>query len=259
MASMGQRVTTGAPASGTAGTAAATTVEERASVSLRLLGGFELRVGDETMAVPSTTRRVIAFLALRDRPVNRSYVAGNLWLDKNEQRANANLRSALWRLPHADGPIVLTKGSDVWLNDAVHVDTRRVAALARRAPTDDDFEVEVPSGALLPDWTDDWLVLERERLRQLQLNALEVRSDRLTDRGEFAPAVDAAWAAITIEPLRESAHRCLVRAHLAGGNAVEALRHYRFFTGYLAEEVGLAPSPAMHALVAGLLADAGRF
>lgn len=228
--------------------------DDRASVSLRLLGGFELRVDGDAVAVPATTRRVIAFLALRDRPVNRGYVAGNLWLDKNEQRANANLRSALWRLPHTERAIVMTSGSDVWLNDAVAVDTRVVAALALRPRPDDDVAVEVPSQALLPDWPDDWLVIERERLRQLQLNALEVRSDRFMARGDFTRAMDTAWAAVTIEPLRESAHRCLVRAHLADGNAVEALRHYRFFAAYLADEVGLVPSSAMQGLVADLLA-----
>jgi DNA-binding SARP family transcriptional activator len=225
---------------------------------LRLLGGFELRIDDKAVAVPISTRRVVAFLALRDRPVNRGYVAGNLWLDKNDQRANANLRSALWRLPRTDGDIVLTKGSDVWLSDSVAVDIRQMTALARQGPTEDDVEVDVPSGALLPDWTDDWLVLERERLRQLQLSALEGRSDRLVGRGKIALAVDTAWSAIAIEPLRESSHRCLVRAHLAGGNAVEALRHYRFFANHLANEIGLTPSPAMEVLVAALLTDATR-
>jgi DNA-binding SARP family transcriptional activator len=220
-------------------------------VSLSLLGGFELRIDDAPVTVPVSTRRLVAFLALRDRPVNRGFVAGNLWLDKNEQRANANLRSALWRLPRTNGDIVQTKGSDVWLSDAVRVDTRQVTALSRAA--DEDIDIDVPSGALLPDWTDDWLVLERERLRQLQLNALEVRSDRLIGHGEYALAIDTAWLAITIEPLRESAHRSMVRAHLARGNAVEALRHYRFFANHLADEIGLTPSPAMGSLVAHLL------
>ncbi|MDQ1436887.1 MAG: hypothetical protein QOK43_516 [Acidimicrobiaceae bacterium] len=231
-------------------------VEDRPEVELHLLGGFELRVGDVAVSVPMSTRKLVAFLALRERPVNRGFVAGNLWLDKSEHRAAANLRSALWRLPHTGGEVVVTHGSDMALSDGVHVDTRLIAALSRQ-PADSDVDVSVPSGALLPDWTDDWLVLDRERLRQLQLNALEVRSDRLIGRGSLGPAIDSAWAAISIEPLRESAHRCLVRAHLAAGNAVEALRHYRFFAGYLADEVGLAPSPAMDVLVAALLAHTG--
>ena len=48
-------------------------------------------------------------------------------------------------------------------------------------------------GEILPDWYDDWLLLERERIRQLRLHALEaIRCTRLTAAGRFGEAIEAA-------------------------------------------------------------------
>jgi DNA-binding SARP family transcriptional activator len=219
---------------------------------LELLGGFAFRTIDGPVTIPSSARRVLAFLALRDRPVARGQVAGNLWLDKDEARAQGNLRSALWRLPGGKDEVVVAKGADLVLSAAVAVDTREVGELARSQSPATACEVIVPSGTLLPDWTDEWLVLERERLRQLQMGALEQLSDRLAQAGAVARAIDVAWSAVTMEPLRESAHRCLVRAHLAAGNGAEAVRQYRLYRDLLESELGIACSPAMEALIAPL-------
>ena len=73
-------------------------------------------------------------------------------------------------------------------------------------------------GDLLPDWYDDWLEIERERLRQLRVHALEHLGEHALRRGRFGAAIDRALAAIAADPLRESAHRLLIRAYIAEGN-----------------------------------------
>ena len=82
---------------------------------------------------------------------------------------------------------------------------------------------------LLPGWYDDWVVLERERLRQLQLHALDRLAAALLAAEEPGRALDAALVAVQADPLRESAHRIVVRIHLREGNALEALRAYERF------------------------------
>lgn len=59
----------------------------------------------------------------------------------------------------------------------------------------------------MPDWCDDWLVVERERLRELRIRALERVCEQLTAIGSFGQAIEAGMAAVRAEPLRESAHR----------------------------------------------------
>ena len=66
-----------------------------APLQLGLLRGFELRQDGDVVQLPLSAQRVVAFLALHERPLQRLYVAGSLWLDTTEARANASLRTAL--------------------------------------------------------------------------------------------------------------------------------------------------------------------
>ncbi len=229
-----------------------------AGVHLRLLDGFELRCNGEPVALPPSAQRVMAFMALHDRALQRLHVAAMLWLDASEDRASANLRSALWRLHKGGHELVEATNRHLRLASAVRVDYRETTALAQRlvsAPGDVTLDTENNAslgGDLLPDWYDDWVLLERERFRQLRLHALEALCDRLLAAGRFGEALEAGLAAVIAEPLRESAHRALIRLHLAEGNQVEAVRQYRFFRDLLRDELGLEPSPQMGELVVGL-------
>ena len=64
---------------------------------------------------------------------------------------------------------------------------------------------------LLPDWYDDWVVIENEAWRQLRLHALEVLETRLAESGRMGEAIHAAVAVVNMEPLRESAQATLIR------------------------------------------------
>jgi DNA-binding SARP family transcriptional activator len=105
---------------------------------------------------------------------------------------------------------------------------------------------------VLPDWRDDWLLVERERFRQLRMHALEALSVRLAHAGRLAQAIDASLAVVCHEPLRESAQRALIGAHILEGNLQEAVRQYRTFRDLLSSELGIGPSPLMVELVRSL-------
>ncbi|WIM19641.1 bacterial transcriptional activator domain-containing protein [Microbacterium sp. zg-B185] len=102
---------------------------------------------------------------------------------------------------------------------------------------------------LLPGWYDDWIIFERERLRQRLLHAFEALSRLLVQSRRYADAIDAALEAVRVEPLRESAHRTLLEAHLAEGNLVEARRIHLGYSRLLRRELGVDPDPALAALV----------
>ena len=67
--------------------------ETRGGTSLSLLNAFELRCDGEVVGLPISAQRLLAFLALHERPLLRPYVAGTLWLEANDERAGASLRS----------------------------------------------------------------------------------------------------------------------------------------------------------------------
>jgi DNA-binding SARP family transcriptional activator len=225
------------------------------SARLAILGGFELTYGNGPVLLPMTGQRLLAFLALQDRPVMRMYVAGSLWPDTTEDRASANLRSALWRVSRPVPALVDTSNAHLALSHHVEVDFRHSMAFANRLlgrtpSSGEDVADPAPLAKdILPDWSEDWLVMEREHFRQLRLHALESLCERLTALGRLSEAVEAGIAAVAAEPLRESAHRALIKAHLAEGNVKEAMLQYRTFRQMLDEELGLEPSESMQALV----------
>jgi DNA-binding SARP family transcriptional activator len=218
---------------------------------LSLLDGFALRQDGRDVDVPASARRVLAFLGLH-RSIPRVALAGQLWPDAPEQRALGNLRTALWRVP--DSGLLIVDAHAVQLHPRVVVDVDVLAecAAALRSGIEPPAAWAVLAqgeGELLPGWYDDWALLERERIRQLRLHALEDLGLLLCRTGRYGEAVQSALALLRAEPLRESSHRLLIRVHLAEGNPSEALRHHADYTALLARELGIVPSPRMSALV----------
>jgi DNA-binding SARP family transcriptional activator len=226
---------------------------------LSLLDGFELRDGRRPVPVPVSAQRVLAFVALQAQPVLRRYVASRLWTDSNEEQATSSLRSSLWRLRHVGCDVIDVDGARFRLAPYVLVDVREASAWCR-AVLDDDASADiggarprVPLGELLPDWYDDWVLFEREQLRELRASALEAACERLIRRRAVVEAKEVAQEIVKLEPLRESAHRQLIRIHLADGNQSEAVRAYALFSRFLEAELGLRPSPKMEQLMASLV------
>lgn len=225
-------------------------------VRLGLLGGFRLSIESEVMPLPLNSQRLVSFLALQARPMMRRFVGGSLWGDSTDERAGGSLRSALSRLRHPRYSLVLVTTDHIGLSPLVAVDLREGEALAHRvldptADLDDIAQVneEVLSADLLPDWTEDWVLMEREAYHQLRLRALEALCRRLCAKGRVGQAVQAGLAAVAGEPLRESARRALIQAYVAEGNVSAALREYDAFCDLLRVELRRDPSDEMRALV----------
>jgi DNA-binding SARP family transcriptional activator len=217
---------------------------------IQLLGGFELHGPDGVVEVTLGVQRLLAFIALHGGSVPRARAARELWPEVPGDRAAANLRSALWRARRI-GPLVQPGVSVLRLGPGVRVD---VAELSQRPEDRADHDL-AGSGArgfnleLLPDWTEDWVTFERERLRQVELQLLDDTVEDYVSRGRVGDALDAALRAIRLEPLRESSHQALIRIFLGSGNRSAALSHYQGFVALLRDELDLGPDPATTALV----------
>jgi DNA-binding SARP family transcriptional activator len=223
---------------------------------LRLLGGFELVLHGLAGRPPLHVQKLLGFLALQRRPLQRAYVAGHLWFDLSQEQANGCLRSTLWRMSRFPRPLVEVTATHLALDPSVSVDVRELEACVQRAlhggapPARADVERLTRAGELMPDWYDDWILQERDRLRQVRLLALESAGEALLDAARYSEGAIAALAAVDADPLRESAYRLLIRAYVGAGNVAEALHQYAVFQGRIDRQLGLAPSPQMVELVA---------
>ncbi|AUY53139.1 BTAD domain-containing putative transcriptional regulator [Streptomyces sp. CB01881] len=228
---------------------------------LRLFDGFELRSGSERLVLPLNSQRLIALLALRVS-TTRGQAGGILWPEAPERQAGGRLRTTLWRVRSTGPAIVERRGGQLSLAAGVDVDVRTWLRSARRAldgqgPAGPLDARTVPLvGDLLPGWYEDWVLVERERLRQLQLHALEEVSAQLLGQGRHAAALEAALSVLHLDPIRESAHRAVIAVHLAEGNLGEARRQSEACRAILLRELGVGPSPLLRALLDGA-EDAG--
>ena len=229
--------------------------------AVSLLGSFGFWVGGKpSHGLPHGSERLLAFLALRDRALARNVIAGTLWPEASEDHAHASLRSALSRLSGITRTVVRVTSQELELADGVSVDLREARLLVHRLlnPGDsldsdlNDKAISILSVDLLPDWYDDWAVVEAEEWRQLRLHALDALAERLTVSGRYADATSAALAAVKAEPLRETAHAALIRVYLAEGNRAEALSAYERYRALLQSELGLEPTSVMLSLIKDL-------
>jgi DNA-binding SARP family transcriptional activator/DNA-binding HxlR family transcriptional regulator len=244
-------------AQATAGTGLIAT--QQAQIEIVLLDGFAVTLnGVEVPPLPVGSQRLLAFLALRDRAITRVAMAGTMWPEADEERAGTSLRSALSRLDRVTHDAVVSASAGLSLTGAVIVDFREAQALAHRLlssvpPADkrdlDPRATEALSAELLPGWYDEWVATEAEDWRQLRVGALEAQAGLLLAAGRFADSANAARAAMKVDPLRESATCCLVRAHLAKGNQSEALRALDLYSELLQTSLGLRPTEKLTSLV----------
>jgi DNA-binding SARP family transcriptional activator len=201
------------------------------AIGLALLGRFRLMLADHEVTVPESAQRLLVLLALRGRPQTRMFLAGSLWPEKSDDRAAANLRSSLWRARLPGGqPLVVTSGSLVGLSSAVSLDIGEMEAAGWKLLAGSDAalpETRVRSlffEELLPGWYDDWVILERERIGQIQRHFLEGLVDNLLEAQRYAEALDTALRLKAIDPGRERSQRVLIRVYEAEGSTLQAQR-----------------------------------
>jgi len=220
---------------------------------LQLVGRFAaFDDGDEPITVTPTGARLLALLALHRHGLTRGCVGGMLWPEKNEERATANLRSALWRLKTTRSIAIVDREPAVMcLSPEVRVDLDEIC----RGHAGDGVAVDRLLCDLLIGWDDPWVWPFRLRWRQTRLHAVDDRCREFVEGHAYDDAVLLARRVLAEEPLRESMLRLLVRAEMERqqtASAVHAIDDYRV---RLQRELGAQVSPRMVELASALTDD----
>lgn len=230
----------------------------RDASAVLLFGGPCVLVEGQRLEVPEGSKRLLVLIALSEGAIDRRHAAASLWPDGNDERAAGNLRSALWRLRCAQIDIIESDKQLLRLRPGTLVDVREVVDWTDRLDagslTSADLHAVTWRTAaldLLPGWYDNWVLFERERIRQRLLHALEALSRHLVATGRCGEAVDVAIVTVSADPLRETANRALIEAHLAEGNVVEARRAYERYRDLVHRELGVDPGHELLSLVRG--------
>jgi predicted ATPase/DNA-binding SARP family transcriptional activator len=234
------------------------------TLHIELLGHFRLTAGDAPITTLDSPRlqALLTYLVLhRTTPARRAHLAFQFWPDTTEAQAQANLRTLLHRLrhalPHADQFLHIDAQTVQWRPDAPSTfdvgDVERALARAEAAARVGDQATmcaalreaaELYRGDLLPGWYDDWVLVERERLRQAFLVALERLVLLLEQQQDYGAAIGYAQRLLRHDPLHEAAYQHLMRLHARSGDRASAVRIYHTCATVLERELGIESSPA---------------
>jgi DNA-binding SARP family transcriptional activator len=227
-----------------------------ARLSLTLLGGFQARL-DTGEALGLPTRKAQALLAYLALPPGQAHprdkLAALLWGGIREESARASLRQALFSIRKALGAVeleVLRQEGDalslvpgaIEVDAAVfqqHVAEATAGSLEQAATL---YRGDLLSGFALDESPfEEWLLGERERLRELALEGLARLLAQQRKAGANEAAVQTALRLLTLDPLQEAVHRALMRLYADLGRRGTALRQYQQCVAVLGRELGIEP------------------
>jgi predicted ATPase/DNA-binding SARP family transcriptional activator len=245
-------------------------VADDAGVRIRLLGGFEVTVGDRPVAADAWRLRkaktLVKLLALAGgHRMHREALMAVLWPDRDAPSAANNLHQALYVARRVvggasgglfslrDDVVLLSEGAMPWL-DTEAFDAACQQARRTRDPTDYRAAAELYRGDLLPeDRFEDWAGGPREAFRERRLGLLMEYAEVLSERGDHTQVVDIVGAVTAADPFHEGAHRTLMTALAASGRRYEALAAFDRLRDALTEEYAADPEPATRRLYRRLL------
>jgi TolB-like protein/DNA-binding SARP family transcriptional activator/Flp pilus assembly protein TadD len=206
-------------------------------------------------------RALLAFLAMGNRDVqSRERLAGLLWSRRGEQQARDSLKQALVRVRRSlggtNGTLLRADRRSVTLDRSmIAVDAltfERLVQLDAVEPLTEATSIyrgDLLDGIAVHDPAfEDWLLLERQRLRQLFERALAALMAKLLAAGDRERATAAARRLLLSDPLSEAAYRTLMQIHADDGQTAQALKLYDGLRGRLHRELGVRPEPATVAL-----------
>jgi len=113
------------------------------------------------------------------------------------------------------------------------------------------FEVRAPE-------FESWLTTERERFREMALEAMTRLLDHHLSVGAVERGIRIAARLLVADPLQERVHRTLMELYCRQGRHGAALRQYRTCADLLAKELGIEPDAQTKALRRDILREWNR-
>jgi DNA-binding SARP family transcriptional activator/WD40 repeat protein len=218
------------------------------TLQLSLLGHFAVHIDGNPVEIHArASQSLFSYLALhRDKSLRRELLAGQFWPDSSESNARSNLRHALWQIRTALGrdvfpPDKITISLDPEVEIEVDAERIRVDALASLDELLD--AADLYQGDLLPGFYDDWVILERERLRGAYVQLMERVLEGLTERKRWPEVSEWAERWIALGHVPEPAFRALMVAHAARGDQAGIAAVYARCVDTLERELGVESSP----------------
>lgn len=228
-------------------------------MTIRTLGLIQVTVSNHVITSSDWRVQVARdlFLLLLAHPegLTKEQIGNIFWPDSTQSELKLRFKNTIYRLRHAAGKdVILFQGDDRYLFNRemdyeydVEVFLKEIAQ-AEKADTAEKKEahllnaVAAYKGDYLPGLDDDWVVIERERLFQMYMDALLMLANSALDRKDYESSLAFCQKALQEDSCFEDAHRIAMRVFAAQGNRALLVRQYEQCRQALLEEVDAQPS-----------------
>jgi DNA-binding SARP family transcriptional activator/tetratricopeptide (TPR) repeat protein len=229
---------------------------------VRLFGAFALESDGVSLPMPERRRAcsLLGWLALHPGMHPRSEVAGRFWPDVLDSSARKSLRTELVTVRRALGSageevLVATRDMVGLVGDAALVDARQFERLVREGRLQE--AVDLCDGELLPGLDEEWVYEARESHRHRLGEVLERLAADAEASGALEDAVRISRRRVELDPLREDAHRELIRRLIAAGEISAARVAFDELARRLRTELHVPPSRETRRLLEAMHAHGG--
>lgn len=239
---------------------------------LRLFGEFHLssREGGEVTSLGRRDRAVLAYLALApNQRESRERLATLLWSNRGDEQARHSLAqsTAVVRkaLGDVDKTVILSESASLAVDsENFDIDVLAFRDLINEGSRDSlQQALALYSDDLLPGFEvrsegfDDWVNEERERLRNLAVEALQSLTLLEAEENDWNAVIEVAHRTLAMDNLREDTHRLLMRAYAETGQRALALQQYKSLAEILQRDLQVGPEPETELLIEEI--KAGQF
>jgi len=244
-------------------------------LQIKLLGGFDLSYGSESLTGVTTERlqSLLSYLVLnRHVPQTRQHLAFLFWSDSTDSQARTNLRHTIHVLrrilPNVEQFISIDSKTLQWQQDApfkldvmefeqaiVDAEAAEQTSDAKAVRVALERAIALYQGKLLPTCYDEWIEPEQERLHQACIRVYTWLIQQLQMQRDYSAALRYAQQLLRIEPLNETTYAHLMQLYALNGDRANAFQTYHRCMTVLREELGVDPSASTRKFYERLLLE----
>ncbi len=230
--------------------------EPRQALKIHALGPPRVELDGESIQWTTVQSRDLFFCLLQHpQGLRKEELGGLFWPDHPPRKLDGIFRSTLYRLRRSvfresviyeDGLYRFNRDSDYWLDAEAFealLDQADQSPIPEKRTDLLEGAMALYQGDYLTGVYADWCTLERERLRERRLGALEALAGLHAARGNLQRAVHEYQQLVAEDPYRETVHRELMRCHYRLGDRAAAIRQYHDCRQILRDDLGLSPEP----------------
>jgi len=198
---------------------------------------------------------LLFYLALTRRPHSRLQLAGLLWPEKSDQEALVSLRQTLHLLRKALAGVIVTDRVTVSLTEGIPIEidttefekeisTGLAGNMDSLQSAVDRYQGDLLSGFYVEGAYDfdEWVLVERERLRSMMINGLYELTDYFLEERDIRRGIHYTGRLLAMEPWHEESHRKMMYLLAWNGEPQAALSQYEYCRKLLADELKVEPS-----------------